>query len=58
VSAVNSAGESPLTEEIVTTPHASSSDGGDNTLLYIGLAVVALIAGAGAAQLIMIRKRK
>ena len=57
VSAVNSVGESVLTDELSATPNVPSTDNGDNTLLYIGIAVVAILAIAGAAVL-MIRKKK
>jgi fibronectin type 3 domain-containing protein len=58
VSAVNSHGESVLTDELSATPTSPSTNGGDNTWLYIGIGVVAVLAGFGAAQLIMTRRKK
>ncbi len=58
VSAVNSIGESVLTDEASVTPNAASTGGGDNTWLYIIIGVIAILAGFGAAQLIMMRRKK
>jgi hypothetical protein len=54
VSAVNSAGESLLTEEVAVTPNAPSND---NTLLYVGIGAVAILGVVGAA-ILMMRRRK
>jgi len=58
VSAVNSIGESVLTDAATATPNVPSPSGNDNTLLYVGIGVVAILAGFGAAQLIMMRRKR
>lgn len=57
VCAVNSVGDGTLTEEVSATPNVPATDGGDDTLLYVGIGVVAILAGAGAAILIKRRKK-
>jgi LPXTG-motif cell wall-anchored protein len=57
VSAVNSAGEGSLKEQVAVMPNASSPDGGDNTMLYVSIGVVAVLAVAGVAFM-MLRKKK
>lgn len=57
VSANNTAGWGPNSTEVSATPIASNTDDGDNTMLYIGIAVVAILAVAGVAFLMMRRKK-
>jgi PKD repeat protein len=57
VSALNSAGESEMTEEAAATPSAQSTDEGDNTMLYVGIGAAAVLVVAGAAVVIMKKKK-
>jgi hypothetical protein len=57
VSAVSSAGESALTEEVAATPAAPSPSGGGDMTLIIAIVAVVAIVGVGVALLYM-RKKK
>ena len=57
VSAVNSVGESGHTEEVSAIPYASTTDGGDNTWLYIGIGVVIITVIAVAVTLFLRRPK-
>jgi hypothetical protein len=57
VSASNTAGWGYNSTEVSVTPTAPSPDGADNTMLYVGIGAVAILAVAGAAFMMM-RKKK
>jgi fibronectin type 3 domain-containing protein len=56
VSAVNSAGESSLTERVAATPIAQSTQD-NNTMIYVGIGAVILVVMVGATMVLM-RRRK
>ena len=59
VSAVNALGEGPATdiEEATPTAEGGEDDDGDNTMLYIVIAIVAIAAVAGVAVFLLRRKK-
>jgi fibronectin type 3 domain-containing protein len=55
LTAVNAAGEGPMTSEVISTPNAPYSDGGNDTLLYVVIGAAAVLVLIVAA--LVVRRR-
>jgi hypothetical protein len=58
ISAMNSAGEGALADEVNATPSAPIPDDGDNLTLIVAAVVAIALAGMGSALLLQMRKKK